>query len=374
MQLTYDHQQILSCVQAARRAAAGSTTLPILTHLHIEANDKGLRVSGTDLETWVEASIPLVADKHGACCVPARYFEEYLEAMPGKGETTFQINKKGRLAVSVADGKGAKCAMKFNTLPSKEYPAPPRFGDGDTTTFELSFAEWTELCRRAWFCPGRDDARAVLTNALLESRGDILVGATTNSQRLAMLKMPRKMPQFTALIPPDAVKLVTALLPENAAVNITIGSYQSNPLLRAQLPGITIWSRLYSGTYPAVDRVVPAADTAVRFIANREEFLASLKRVAPMARVVLGKVLLTVNGLALTITSAENEIGAASDSITVTDSRDWTAAFDARFLIDAASASDGEFITFAQDREDRPALISDYNARWAAVIMPIMAA
>jgi hypothetical protein len=51
----------------------------------------------------------------------------------------------------------------------------------------------------------------------------------------------------------------------------------------------------------------------------------------------------------------------------------WTAAFDARFLLDAASASDGEELTFMQVNDDSPALIRDYDSRWAAVTMPIVA-
>ena len=65
-------------------AASARASLPILSHLYIEAQSDTVRLVGSDLEQWVECRIPAMVGEDGATTLPARLLTDLVGSLGGE--------------------------------------------------------------------------------------------------------------------------------------------------------------------------------------------------------------------------------------------------------------------------------------------------
>ena len=76
-------KELFEGIQTVGKAVATRSSLPILTHIRIAAKDGKVSMMATDLEMWMEHTLPGVGiTEDGAATAPARNFTELLAAMP----------------------------------------------------------------------------------------------------------------------------------------------------------------------------------------------------------------------------------------------------------------------------------------------------
>jgi DNA polymerase-3 subunit beta len=72
MKVQLNREQFDDALSVVAGAAAARASLPILSHLYIEAQSDTVRIIGSDLEQWVECRIPALVGEDGATTLPAR--------------------------------------------------------------------------------------------------------------------------------------------------------------------------------------------------------------------------------------------------------------------------------------------------------------
>src|SRR5215469_14185067 len=90
MQAVSPRKDLYEAVQTVGRAVSGRSTLPILSHILARPQGDGsLRLTATDLEMWLECSLPARlqgtldgGEEITGFTVPARVFTEMLAALP----------------------------------------------------------------------------------------------------------------------------------------------------------------------------------------------------------------------------------------------------------------------------------------------------
>jgi len=98
-------------LQQGLGAVAGSiptrTTLPVLSNILIEAEDGGVRMSGTDLDTAVSVRVPAEVAEPGAITAPAKKLQEIARELPGATEISTQgdsiLISSGRSRIAVIE-------------------------------------------------------------------------------------------------------------------------------------------------------------------------------------------------------------------------------------------------------------------------------
>ena len=104
-------------VQLAARAVSPRTSLPILGHLLINAENERLRISATDLEIGMQSVVPASVEEPGDGTVHARTIAEVLAALP---DTDVSVS------CDESNTANLKCATSDFTLlglPPEEFPS-----------------------------------------------------------------------------------------------------------------------------------------------------------------------------------------------------------------------------------------------------------
>src|SRR5579872_6171491 len=79
-------------VQTVGHAVSGRSSLPILSHILIQAEDNGLRLIATDLELGISCRIPAQVEEQGGLTAPARTLTEVLANLPDKSDVAISVD------------------------------------------------------------------------------------------------------------------------------------------------------------------------------------------------------------------------------------------------------------------------------------------
>ena len=166
LRATSPRKDLFEGIQTVGKAVATRSSLPILTHVRISAKDGKVSLMATDLEMWMEHTLPtltLAAD--GAATAPARNFTELLAALPDADvEYTLEDDTNAlRLRCNKAN-------YKLLGLPAEEFPLLPQVKE--ESRFVVDKAMLREAIKQTLFATSSDETRAILTGVLVVFQGD----------------------------------------------------------------------------------------------------------------------------------------------------------------------------------------------------------
>src|SRR5215467_7203918 len=133
-------KDIFEAVQTVGHAVSGRSSLPILSHILIQAEESGLRLIATDLELGISCRIPAQIEEGGALTAPARTLTEVLANLPDKSEAAISVDKSHTVRVHCE-----KSDYKILGLPAEDYPKLPIVKD--EATFSIPQAKLREMIR-----------------------------------------------------------------------------------------------------------------------------------------------------------------------------------------------------------------------------------
>src|SRR5579871_4812438 len=200
-------KDLFEAVQTVGHAVSGRSSLPILSHILIQAEDNGLRLVATDLELGISCRIPARIEESGALTAPARTLTEVLANLPDKGDVALSVDKSHTVRVHCE-----RSDYKILGLPAEEYPKLPEVKD--TASFSLPQALLKEMIRHTYFAVSTDEARAILTGILMVFDGETLKFVATDTHRLAVMTSLIKEGRGSqnAIVPARALNELTRLL------------------------------------------------------------------------------------------------------------------------------------------------------------------
>ncbi len=205
-------------LQEGLAAVAGSiptrTTLPVLANLLVEAEDGGVRFSGTDLDTAVSVRVPAEVETPGAITAPAKKLQEIARELPGATEISTQGD-----AISISSGRSR---FRLNGLPRDEFPAFPGVDfDGG---WKLSGGELQQLISHVSFAASTEETRPILNGVLWQLTAEGMRMVATNGHRLAKMTIPLgnapALDGAELIVHPRALGQVQKLLASQAEVEI----------------------------------------------------------------------------------------------------------------------------------------------------------
>ena len=82
MRLIISREKLQEALIAVAAAVPSKTTLPVLGNLLLETTDRGLRVSGTDLDIGVSTEVLADVEAPGAITIPAKKLVEIVRELP----------------------------------------------------------------------------------------------------------------------------------------------------------------------------------------------------------------------------------------------------------------------------------------------------
>jgi len=123
MKLKIEKAVLLNGIQTVQNVITAKSTLPILSHILIETQSDGLRLTATDLDVGISCVIPVDTQEQGAITIPAKRFSDIIKELP---TDTVSITTKKNNQVNIETDL---CQFKIMGLAKEEFPKLPEFKD-----------------------------------------------------------------------------------------------------------------------------------------------------------------------------------------------------------------------------------------------------
>jgi len=374
LRATSPRKELFEGIQTVGKAVATRSSLPILTHVRIAAKDGKVSMMATDLEMWMEHTLPGVGiTEDGAATAPARNFTELLAAMPDADVSVTVEDETNTLHL-----RCLKANYKLLGLSADEFPLLPQVKED--SRFVIDRVTLKDAIKQTIFATSTDETRAILTGVLVVFQGDSLKLVATDTHRLAVRDCPVKegSGSASAIVPSRAMnELLRIVGNEEGEVVVTLSGNQIQfQVDDANGSKTTLISRLIDGQFPNYERVIPAQSTKTLTV-ERAPLAAAVKRASIVARDSASRVVLrtTEDGDKLTITAESGSVGNAYEEVEVARTGDDTPveiAFNAKYLADVLNVLDTEGLHIELTEPLRPGVIRPTDtADYLCVLMPM---
>ena len=375
-------KELFEGIQTVGKAVATRSSLPILTHVRLAAKDGKVSLMATDLEMWMEHTLPNASiSGEGAATAPARNFTELLAAMPD-ADVDFRVEDE----TNTLHLRCLRANYKLLGLSADEFPLLPQVKE--ESRFVVDREVLRDAVRQTLFATSSDETRAILTGVLVVFQGEGLKFVATDTHRLAVRDCAVKegTGSASAIVPARAMsELLRIIGNEPGDVVVTLSSNQIQFEITQEVKSdstipieskTTLISRLIDGQFPNYERVIPTS-TSKTLTLEREPLAAAVKRAAIVARDSANRIVLRTSedGDKLLITAESGSVGNASEEIEVAregDDSPVEIAFNAKYLLDVLNVLDSEGLHLELTEPLRPGVVRPTDdADYLCVLMPM---
>jgi len=350
------------------------STMPILSHVLIEARKGQLVVSATDLDLAVSSEHEKGCEilKEGAVAVSARHLYDIVRALP---EQQVTLKKAHNNYLEVKSGPSE---FRIVGLPAEDFPALPRF---EKVPFaEVDAASLLDMIERTFFAVSTDETRYNLNGVFFEPSAEALRLVATDGHRLSLVE--RKMGATFGLkrgviLPKKGLQELKKLLGEAAESGeekseTKLGFVENSAIVRR--PGVVLSMRLIEGLFPDYRQVIPKAGEKVVKL-GRERFQETLRRVSLLSSDKAHAVKLELGKGSLRVLSQNPDLGEAKEEVPVEyEGEPLKIGFNARYVLDVLQVAKSKDITLELADDLSPGVIRGAEAideGFTAVVMPM---
>lgn len=362
MKVVISKDEIVSLIGKILCIVAPKPAIPILSNVLLEAKDDQLIISATDLTVSIRcfAENTRVLEE-GSIAIPARRFFQLIKEI-----TSPQI-KISALASDMVEILAGSSKFKIHSLPKDEFPTLPDLSSATQVNLEASVLK--ELFFKSSFSAAKDDSRYVLNGVYLRVENSQMIFVGTDGKRLAKAFSTVHIdPSFqgTYIIPLKAVEEMYKSLDDSESVQLSF----MHDKVSMEKSNFTLITKLLSGQYPDVERVIPESPR-ISIHLHREELIALLRQVALFTADNSSSVKFVFESGQLQLIASSSEIGEGTVMMPADYNKDrLEVAFNPYYFLDILRHSKDEVVTFSIDDPFNPGKITDSSSA-IFVIMPM---
>jgi len=365
MHIRVQRGDFLSTLAQVQGVVETKKTLPILSHLLLEAGEAGLSVFATDLDVGIRSRTPAEILAPGSIALSAKKLYEIVRELP-EGPVDLRIHEELNAEITCQRSR-----FKIKGLPKDEFPARPEIAASGG--LRMSPETLRGLIQRTAFAISTDQTRYTLTGALLQiAEGEVRMVAT-DGHRLAMARVPREQVEGDGLT--EALLPRKALLEAGKALRDDAETVRLVPLgnqVAFDLGGSVLVCRLIDGQFPNYQQVLPEAPGRGLSV-KKEALVGALKRTSTIVGDRTAPTVFDFKQGRLTISCVNLDLGEAREDVEVQHAeKDLTAGFNARYILDFLAVVDEPEVSIHLNDPLSPALFRPLQGRdYSCVIMPM---
>ena len=366
MQFIVNKQEFDRQLAPVSRIVTPRSTAPILSNVLIATEKDSVRLTATDGELTISASLPARVGQEGSFSVPAKLLQEFVHQNPDNELTV--VLESFELLISSAKVQG-----RISGLDPEEFPLFPTVTDG--TVLQLPLQEFIESLKQVVVACAQDATRPVLTGVYLHVQGDAATIAATDSFRLSEKRiMIRPIDgERILLIPARTVQeiiRISATLPPTDELKLEVSEQQ----LLVRLGSVEIYSRLLVGNFPNYTAIIPKEFEVVVEVATSELVQAlRLSTIFAIGGIANVRIEISEDG-SLSLAAHGSQRGKATHTLYAVPEEGFkplVAAFNARYLLDAVQAPSSPSLTLKFSGALKPLVILNDNPNYLQLVMPI---
>ncbi len=325
MKFSCEKALLSAAVAAASRAVAAKSSIPAMEGILIEAGDR-LRLTGYNLETGIQATVPAEITEKGSLVLSARLFGEIVRKMP---DDVVVFSSSG-YTVNIQCG-----LSRFNILATdpEEFPELPSVDQQNALV--LPQATMRSMIAQTLFAVSDNEARPVHTGSLFDVDEGGLTVVSVDGYRLALRREPIEKREsdacFSFVVPGSALSEVEKICSGEGDVVITQGA--RHVMFRAG--DMVLVARRLEGEFLPYKNAIPRNNT-IQVEVDTKALLSSIDRVSLIISEKLKSPLRCVFGDGMVSITTKTSIGDAADQCPITgDGQGLEIGFNNKYLMDA---------------------------------------
>ncbi len=363
---------LLEELTAAQGVVERKTTIPILSHVLLEAEEGRLALTTTDLELSLRTQCAARAKKAGSATMPAKKLLDLVRLLPDE-EIRFRLLENFWVQV-ICERK----TYRLVGLAKDNFPALP---EPPPVLARVPARLLADLVTRTVFAISGEETRYTLDGELLILRPETITAVATDGHRLALVEAAHKFndpalrEEVRVLIPKKALLEISRLVPaeEEASIEFT---RDTNHLFLRFPGGRLLIARLLTGQFPNYEAVLPRENHRV-IVVDSGEFAAALRRVAQLADTRSQAIKLAFRADEVEISASSPEYGEANEVLsieTASKERDpLIIGFNVNFLLDFLGVVSGAIRIELKDEQSAAQLrpVEEESLQYRYIVMPM---
>src|SRR5687768_13734608 len=366
MRFTISREKLQEGLAAVAASIPAKTTLPVLANILVETTDKGIRLSGTDLDIAVSTEVAADVEATGAITIPAKKLAEIARELP---PSPVKIAAAGEQRVTLDCGRSH---FKILGLPKDEFPSFPsvRFNE----SWRVRSGDLQKLISHTAFAASTEESRPILNGVLWEMRPGHMRMVATNGHRLAKIELPLESagaPSADLIVPPKALEQIRRLFAAEEDLEIARGDNH----LGFRSPFTSVFTRLIEGPYPNYEQVIPRDNERVA-VADRNALFQALKRMSIIASDHTHRIRLAFNSGMVKFRVQTPHLGEAQDELAVSyDGDPLDIGFNPSYLLERLRYMPTDEVRLTFKAPERAATVEPMGwsdpAKYLCLVMPL---
>ena len=366
MKITTSKENLLKGIQTVQNAVSSKSTLPILSHILLEAKKDGIKLTATDLEIGMVVRIEGEVAEEGAITVPARKFSEIVKELPSGIPINISV-KKGQ-SINI---EASKSYFRLVGLLKEDFPQLPDFPSNPKSVDLVKLPQklLKNMIQLTAFAMSHDETRYVLNGLLFSFKDKVLKLVATDGRRLALIE--KEIPEMgnikrDVIVPMKTIQELNRNLGETGDALF----YFKENQLQINLGQTTIISRLIEGEYPNYEQVIPKK-TKEELKINTQDFLQAARRASILTNQDSQSVKINLIKDRMIITKNTPDLGEAREEVEVDyKGGELAIGFNHLFLIDVLKNVSDESVRFGFIDPEKPAVIRS-GEDYTYIVLPM---
>jgi DNA polymerase-3 subunit beta len=350
MKFTVASSELQKALTKINGVVPSKSTLPILENILFDLTKNTLKLSATDLEVSMSATIEVKGAEDGKIAVPAKRLMETIRALPDVQVVFHADLSANRIKMITETGEYVLMGEA-----SDEFPTIPQFKAEEKLS--LSGDMLRRMINRMIFAVSTDELRPAMTGMLLQVRESELRAVVTDGHRLVRINytgIGKTKLKKDIIIPAKAMNLVSrsaedgenTMAVDTTHVQFTFGN-------------ATLTSRVIKEPYPNYEAVIPL-DNDKKLTVSRDLLLASVRRVALYSSSTTHQIRCTLKKNELRVSAEDTDFGGEAKEKVVCDysAEEMEIGFNSTYLIDILSHIDSDEVEFRLSSAVRAAIVT----------------
>lgn len=366
MRFTIARERLQDGLNAVTASVPAKTTLPVLANILVETTDRGIRLSGTDLDMAVSTELTADVEAQGAITIPAKKLAEIVRELPA---APVRLSASGEQKVTL---ECSRSRFRLLGLPRDEFPSFPAVKFADS--WRIRSGELQKLIAHTAFAVSTEESRPILNGVLWELRPDVMRMVATNGHRLAKMEVALSSEGTLSgdlIVPPKALEQVRRLFPAEEELEIARGDNH----IGFRSPVTAVYTRLIEGPYPNYEQVIPRDNDRVA-LADKNALIQTLKRMSVLASDQTHRIRLSFNAGMLKFSVQTPDLGEAQDEMPITFEGDpLDIGFNATYLLEILRYMPTDEVRMTFKAPERASTVEPVGwsdpAKYLCLIMPL---
>jgi len=348
MRISVKKEDLVFGIQAVIGAITQKNTLPILSNFLLETDNNNIKITATDLDIGITATIQAKVQEKGAVTVLAKRFADIIKELPNN-EIEITAKKNNTIII-----KADTTTFKILTTPKDEFPQLPK-----PNTIEeiiIKQEDLKQMLLATTYAMSRDETRYVLNGicCVIEKKHIKLIA--TDGRRLAIVKHKQEtntQAEKKYIIPTKTTQELLKNLNDTEEAKIQFSKNQ----VAFYLSNIHIVSRLVEGEFPDYKQAIPK-EIEKKLTIERSKLIPAIKRAGLLTTPESQAIKLQLTKNKLVVSKTTPEIGETKEEIIVKyTGNDLLIGFNPTYLQEALKSIKQDTIEIELTGPEKPGVI-----------------